>query len=221
MQLVRNFRKKSDDHISELLTQLRDLVLEVRNQLPPDQSEIVFVVDNPEKIPDGTAETKGSLHETLFCGKLTTAELELQEAVEAYERRGTRGARVAEASLERGRLARHTQQWDLALASFARAGRSGDARQRAIAALGQAQVAVDLCQWRDTLAGQLASATAALVEVKEPTLADRSRWKWGVVLRALGRDAEARLQLEAARSGFHARGQAEAAERIAALLAER
>lgn len=70
LQLVRNFRKQSEDHIQQLLVTMRDLVLEVRTQLPADQSEIVFVVDNLEKIPDGETETKVSLHETLFLREL-------------------------------------------------------------------------------------------------------------------------------------------------------
>jgi hypothetical protein len=70
LHFVRNFRKQSDDHIQQLLSLIRDLVLEVRSQLPADQSEIVFVVDNLEKIPDGETETKVSLHETLFLREL-------------------------------------------------------------------------------------------------------------------------------------------------------
>lgn len=70
LHFVRNFRKQSDDHIQQLLSLFRDLVLEVRTQLPPDQSEIVFVIDNLEKIPDGEAENKVSLHETLFLREL-------------------------------------------------------------------------------------------------------------------------------------------------------
>jgi Cdc6-like AAA superfamily ATPase len=70
LHLVRNFRRESDDHIQQLLSLIRDLVLEVRTQLPADQSEIVFVVDNLEKIPDGETETKVSLHETLFLREL-------------------------------------------------------------------------------------------------------------------------------------------------------
>lgn len=70
LHLVRKFREQSDDHIQQILSLIRDLVLEVRTQLPPDQSEIVFVVDNLEKIPDGETETKVSLHETLFLREL-------------------------------------------------------------------------------------------------------------------------------------------------------
>lgn len=70
LHFVRKFREQSDDHIQQILALLRDLVLEVRTQLPAGQSEIVFIVDNLEKIPDGTTETKVSLHETLFLREL-------------------------------------------------------------------------------------------------------------------------------------------------------
>jgi AAA ATPase domain len=70
LHLVRNFRRQSDDHIQQVLSLFRDLVVEVRTQLPADQSEIVFVIDNLEKIPDGETETKVSLHETLFLREL-------------------------------------------------------------------------------------------------------------------------------------------------------
>ena len=67
---MRDFRRESSDHIQQILALIRDLVLEVRTQLPEDQSEIVFIVDNLEKIPDGETETKVSLHETLFLREL-------------------------------------------------------------------------------------------------------------------------------------------------------
>lgn len=70
LKFVRDFRRESSDHIQQILSLIRDLVLEVRTQLPADQSEIVFVVDNLEKIPDGETETKVSLHETLFLREL-------------------------------------------------------------------------------------------------------------------------------------------------------
>jgi energy-coupling factor transporter ATP-binding protein EcfA2 len=70
LHFVRSFRQKSDDHIQTLLKMFSDLVLEVRSQLPPDQSEIVFIVDNLEKIPNGETELKTSLHETLFLREL-------------------------------------------------------------------------------------------------------------------------------------------------------
>ncbi|HEX8113301.1 MAG TPA: hypothetical protein VF516_36475 [Kofleriaceae bacterium] len=70
LKFVRDFRRESSDHIPQILGLIRDLVLEVRTQLPADQSEIVFVVDNLEKIPDGETETKVSLHETLFLREL-------------------------------------------------------------------------------------------------------------------------------------------------------
>lgn len=75
LHFVRNFRKQSDDHIQQLLLLIRDLVLEVRTQLPVDQSEIVFIVDNLEKIPDGETETKVSLHEMLFQRELPLLEV--------------------------------------------------------------------------------------------------------------------------------------------------
>lgn len=67
---VRDFRREASDHIQPILSLIRDLVREVRAQLPPDQSEIVFVVDNLEKVPDGETETEVSLHETLFLREL-------------------------------------------------------------------------------------------------------------------------------------------------------
>lgn len=70
LKFVRDFRRESSDHIQQLLSLIRDLVLEVRTQLPPDQSEIVFIVDNLEKIFEGETETKASLHETLFLREL-------------------------------------------------------------------------------------------------------------------------------------------------------
>lgn len=75
LQFVRAFRRQSDDHIQQLLGSIRDLVLEVRAQLPAEISELVFVVDNLEKIPDGETETKVSLHETLFLRELPLLDL--------------------------------------------------------------------------------------------------------------------------------------------------
>ncbi|MBK7536392.1 MAG: hypothetical protein IPI49_13690 [Myxococcales bacterium] len=70
LKLARSFRKQSDDHLQALLSLTRDLVLEVRSQLPPEITDIVFVVDNLEKIPDIETDTGGSLHETLFLREL-------------------------------------------------------------------------------------------------------------------------------------------------------
>jgi hypothetical protein len=70
LKFVRDFRRQSSDHIPQILSLIRELVREVRAQLPADQGEIVFVVDNLEKVPDGETETPISLHDTLFLREL-------------------------------------------------------------------------------------------------------------------------------------------------------
>jgi hypothetical protein len=61
----------------ELLLDLtRQLVTEVRTQLPAEVTDIAFVIDNLEKIPEQeVAESGGSLHETLFVRELPTLEI--------------------------------------------------------------------------------------------------------------------------------------------------
>jgi hypothetical protein len=75
LKLARDFRKQSDDQLEELLDLTRDLVLEVRQQLPPEIADIVFIIDNLEKIPDGQTEAGRSVHETLFVRELPLLEI--------------------------------------------------------------------------------------------------------------------------------------------------
>jgi hypothetical protein len=70
LNLARGFRKASQDHIQELLALTRDLITEVARQLPPEICDVVFVVDNLEKIPESETDGGGSLHETLFGDEL-------------------------------------------------------------------------------------------------------------------------------------------------------
>lgn len=70
LNLARGFRRASEDHIQELLVLTRDLISEVGRQLPPEVRDIVFVVDNLEKIPESETDGGASLHETLFGDEL-------------------------------------------------------------------------------------------------------------------------------------------------------
>src|SRR5262249_29204210 len=56
LNLARGFRKASQDHIQELLALTRDLITEVAGQLPPEIRDVVFIVDNLEKIPESETE---------------------------------------------------------------------------------------------------------------------------------------------------------------------
>src|SRR5262249_7602929 len=75
LKFARDFRKQSDDHLDELLDLTRGLVLEVRQQLPAEIADIVFIIDNLEKIPDGETEVGRSVHETLFVRELPLLEI--------------------------------------------------------------------------------------------------------------------------------------------------
>ncbi|HEX7841868.1 MAG TPA: hypothetical protein VF469_30570, partial [Kofleriaceae bacterium] len=75
LKLARGFRKSSEDHIQELLTLMRDLITEVAAQLPPEIGDVVFVVDNLEKLPERETEGGASLHETLFGRELPLLDL--------------------------------------------------------------------------------------------------------------------------------------------------
>jgi len=161
------------------------------------------------------AEMRGRL--ALHDGDQPTAKRYLQAALEGYRRRG-RTWNVADVSLELGELGRRMKDWTLALTSFETAGSLGDPRQRAVAALGLAQLAFDREERTAALADQFASATQQLVAVGDATRADTARQYRGVVLLALARNAEAREELEAALSGFQARGQAENATRVQDVL---
>ena len=60
----------------ELLLDLtRDLVTEVREQLPQEVVDLAFVIDNLEKIPEQEVAGGGSLHETLFVRELPTLDI--------------------------------------------------------------------------------------------------------------------------------------------------
>jgi hypothetical protein len=58
-----------------LLELTRDLVTEVRSQLPPGVVDLAFVIDNLEKIPEQEVASGGSLHETLFVRELPTLDI--------------------------------------------------------------------------------------------------------------------------------------------------
>ncbi len=70
LNLARGFRRAAQDHIQELLELTRDLIAEVAGQLPPEIRDVVFVVDNLEKIPESETDGGASLHETLFGREL-------------------------------------------------------------------------------------------------------------------------------------------------------
>ena len=162
-------------------------------------------------------EVRGRL--ALRRGEQTSAVGYLQAAQAVYRRRG-RVWRVVDVSLELGKLGRSTRNWTLARTSFETAATLGDSRQRAHAALGLAELAFDQGERTSVLAGQLADATQMLVAAGDATLADIARERRGVVLMSLDRDAEARKELELARSGFENRGQAESVARVQDVLAQ-
>jgi hypothetical protein len=143
----------------------------------------------------------------------------LHAALEAYQRRGTTWS-IANVSLELGRVGRQSQDWPLARDGFETADRLGDARQCALAEFGLADLAYARGTWTASLADQLAVAIQKLIDAGNLTLADTAREHRGDILLTLGRDLEARRELELARSGFEARGQAECAARAQALLAQ-
>lgn len=147
------------------------------------------------------------------------AERHLRAALEAYRREGSPWE-VAKVSLEIAELGQRTQNWTLALTGFEAADRLGDTRQRAVAALGLAALPLGRGEVSAAIADQLAVASQMAVAADDATLADRSRWLRGAVLLALGRDAEARTELEAALAGFETRGQGESAAAVRGLLAQ-
>jgi hypothetical protein len=147
------------------------------------------------------------------------AERHLRAALEAYRREGSPWE-VAKISLEIAELGRRTQNWTLALTGFEAADRLGDTGQRAVAALGLAELSLARGEVTAAIADQLAVASQMAVAADAATLADRSRWLRGAVLLALGRDAEGRMELEIALAGFETRGQAERAAEVRDLLAQ-
>ncbi len=162
------------------------------------------------------AEARGRL--ALGRGELAAAERLLQEALDAYQRRGT-AWRIANVALALGALGRRTNHAALAAMGFETARLVGDAVQRAVAALGTAQVAYDQGERTPALADRFAKAAQLLDAAKQSTHADLARQHGGAVLGALGRDAEARKELETALAGFAARGQVEQAAHTRELLA--
>lgn len=162
------------------------------------------------------AEARGQL--ALRRGELAAAERFLHGALDAYQRRGT-SWQIANVALELGKLGRRTNNRALAAMGFETARRVGDAVQRAVAALGTAQVAHDQGERTSALADRFAKAAQLLDAAKQSTHADLARQHGGAVLSALGRDAEARKELATALAGFEARGQAEQAAHARELLA--
>ena len=75
LTFARGFRQKSQDHIQELLVLTRDLITEVAAQLPAEIGDVVFIVDNLEKLPESETDGGASLHETLFCRELPLLDL--------------------------------------------------------------------------------------------------------------------------------------------------
>jgi tetratricopeptide (TPR) repeat protein len=169
-------------------------------------------------------DTSGQLAEArarlaLRRGEQATAKRYLEDALEAYRHGGMTGE-MAEVSLELGKLGRRAQDWTLASTAFETTDRLGNPRQRALATLGLAELAFDQGERTSVLADQLGDAAQMFVAAGDATLADVARERRGVVLMSLDRDAEAREELELARSGFENRGQAEIAARVQSLLAQ-
>jgi hypothetical protein len=75
LNFARGFRKKTENHVQELLTLTHDLILEVTEQLPPEIVGVVFIVDNLEKLPEQATDGGTSLHETLFGRELPLLDL--------------------------------------------------------------------------------------------------------------------------------------------------
>lgn len=73
--LAGKFTKDALRQRQELLELTRNLILEVRAQLPAEVPDIVFVIDNLEKIPEQTLEGGHSLHEVLFTRDLPALDL--------------------------------------------------------------------------------------------------------------------------------------------------
>lgn len=152
-------------------------------------------------------------------GDDVSAERHFRAALEAY-RSAEETWKVAEVSLELGKLGQRTKSWTLALTGFEAADRLGDSRQRAHAALGLVELALNRDEWTAAHAEQLAVATQMLAAVGDATCADAARVYRGGVLAKLGRNAEARAECETALAGAEARGQAEVAARVRELLAK-
>ncbi|HVV83464.1 MAG TPA: hypothetical protein VHE35_10350 [Kofleriaceae bacterium] len=74
-EVAARFSKAALGQRQELLDLTRNLILEVRQQLPPDVAELVFVIDNLEKVPEQSLEGGHSLHEVLFARDLPALDL--------------------------------------------------------------------------------------------------------------------------------------------------
>jgi hypothetical protein len=73
--LAGKFSKDALRQRQELLDLTRNLILEVRAQLPAEVPDIVFVIDNLEKVPEQTLDGGHSLHEILFTRDLPALDL--------------------------------------------------------------------------------------------------------------------------------------------------
>jgi len=188
-----------------------------RIALDNDHLELAEAMLEPE-VPAGSLDAEGRLaeargHLALRQGRLAAAAHHLRAALAAYQRGEIRWD-AAEVSLAIGELGQRSQDWTLACAGFDTAERLGDIRQRALAALGLAELRFDRGERTAALADQLVAATQLLVAAGNATGADTARERRGAVLMALGRDLDARVDLEAALVGFETRGQAESAARV-------
>lgn len=74
-ELASKFSKDALGQRQELLDLTRNLILEVRGQLPADVPELVFVIDNLEKVPEQSLDGGHSLHELLFTRDLPSLDL--------------------------------------------------------------------------------------------------------------------------------------------------
>lgn len=75
LPVQREFRKHAADHTQKLIQLLRDSVLDATRALPVGTLGIVFVIDNLEKMPDGSAEAGRTLHQALFFDELPLLDL--------------------------------------------------------------------------------------------------------------------------------------------------
>jgi hypothetical protein len=75
LPMQREFRKRAADHTQKLIQLANDSVLEAMRVLPHGAQQIVFVIDNLEKMPDGPAEAGRTLHQALFFDELPLLDL--------------------------------------------------------------------------------------------------------------------------------------------------
>lgn len=161
------------------------------------------------------AEARASL--ALRRGEDAEAERHLRAALEAYRHEGST-SHLARVSLDLAGVGRRTQQWTLALTALETADRLGNDQQRAAAAFERADLGLARGEWTVATADQFVVASQVLAAAGEAALADLARENRGIILMALDRDPEARAELEAALSGYEARGQSKDAGRVRDLL---